>query len=369
MGMMRRTASRLAIGLALVPLVAGTVRAVNPCRAACRLAKQTCLGEATAGFSTARNACLDLSTPAERRQCVQAAKVRRAAAKRTCRDAFGTCKLGCGSGSGTCDASSAGGWLATVNLYRGLAGLASVTERPEWSDGDLKHARYMVETDTIGHSEDPGSPFYTSEGDTAARNSNVAGTSDLNASEGWAVDSWMSGPFHAVGILDPELGETGFGIFHAVGPAIQTAAALDVIRGRTASQAGAFPVVFPADGRVLPIGSFQGHEVPDPLAACPGYTPPTGIALLVQFDPAAPLPTVSASTLTRDGVVVEHCRFDGTTYVNPDPAVQSIGRNVLAARGAVVLIPREPLSKGLSYAASLTADGATLSWSFTVDCP
>ena len=89
----------------------------------------------------------------------------------------------------------------------------------------------------------------------------------------------------------------------------------------------------------------------------------------MQFDPAAPLPTVSASTLTRDGVVVEHCRFDGTTYVNPEPAVQSIGRNVLAARGAVVLIPREPLSKGLSYAASLTADGATLSWSFTVDCP
>src|SRR5438132_10979284 len=108
MGMMRRTASRLAIGLALVPLVAGTVRAVNPCRAACRLAKQTCLGEATAGFSTARNACVDLSTPAERRQCVQAAKVRRAGAKRTCRDALAHCKLGCGGGLGRRDGPGAG---------------------------------------------------------------------------------------------------------------------------------------------------------------------------------------------------------------------------------------------------------------------
>src|SRR2546430_10768926 len=108
MGMMRRTASRLAIGLALVPLVAGTVRAVNPCRAACRLAKQTCLGEATVGFSTARNACLDLSTPPERRQCVQAGKVRRAAGKRTCRYAFGALPVGCRGGSGTGDAPSAG---------------------------------------------------------------------------------------------------------------------------------------------------------------------------------------------------------------------------------------------------------------------
>jgi hypothetical protein len=65
----------------------------------------------------------------------------------------------------------------------------------------------------------------------------------------------------------------------------------------------------------------------------------------------------------------EHCRFDGTTYVNPDADMQSVGRNVLAARGAVVLLPREPLVKGVSYAASLTADGATLAWTFTVDCP
>src|SRR5262245_53949361 len=364
-----RTGVGLAIGIAIVPLVAGTARAANPCRTACRVAKQSCLGTAADDFSTARTACLDLSTPTDRRSCVQSAKSTRAAAKHACRDTFATCKLGCGSGSGTCDASTAGGWLATVNLYRGLAGLAAVTESPDWSAGDLQHAHYMVATDTIGHSEDPGSPFYTADGDAAARNSNVAGTSDLSATEGWAVDSWMSGPFHAIGILDPALAVSGFGIFHGAGTSIQTAAALDVIRGRSVNPAAVFPVVFPSDGRTLPIGTFKGHEVPDPLSACPGYAAPTGVPLILQFDPGAPPPTVTASTLTRDGVVVEHCRFDGTTYVNPDPDVQSIGRNVLGTRGAVVLMPRDPLMKGVSYGVSLTADGTTLTWSFTVDCP
>jgi len=364
-----RTAARLVIGIATVPLVAGTVRAATPCRTACRIAKQSCFGTAVDDFSTARSACLALSTPTDRRPCLQSAKGVRAAAKHACRATFVACKLGCGSTPGTCDASTAGGWLATVNLYRGLAGLAGVTENSDWSAGDLAHAHYMVETDTIGHSEDPGSPFYTPEGDTAARNSNVAGTSDLNASEGWAVDSWMSGPFHAIGILDPALVVSGFGIFHGAGTSIQTAAALDVIRGRNVNPAAVFPVVFPSDGRTLPIGTFTGHEVPDPLSACPGYAAPTGVPLIVQFDPGAPPPTVTASTLTRDGVVVEHCRFDGTTYVNPDPDVQSIGRNVLGTRGAVVLMPRDPLVKGVGYGASLTADGTTLSWSFTVDCP
>src|SRR5262249_16027233 len=99
------------------------------------------------------------------------------------------------------DRGAAGGGVAAGNLYGGLGGLAAGTENPDWSAGDLQHAHYMVATDTIGHSEDPGSPFYTADGDAAARNSNVAGTSDLSATEGWAVDSWMSGPFHAIGIL------------------------------------------------------------------------------------------------------------------------------------------------------------------------
>ncbi len=39
------------------------------------------------------------------------------------------------------------GWLAYVNAYRAMANLPPVAENSTWSDGDFKHARYMVKND------------------------------------------------------------------------------------------------------------------------------------------------------------------------------------------------------------------------------
>jgi hypothetical protein len=252
-----------------------------------------------------------------------------------------------------------------VNLYRGLANLPAVTERTDLSASDAQHAQYMVANDEIGHSEDPAKPGYTAEGDTAAQHSNVAGSSDASAGFGWAIDAWMSGPFHAVGIIDPLLQESGFGIAHDGGGTLRTAAALDVISSRSGSP-GSYPVVFPADGKAVPIGQYGGHEGPDPLTSCPGYTAPTGLPLIVQF---AATPAVTAHTLSRDGTTLDHCLFDETSYANPDAAAQSTGRAVLGGRHAVVIVPKDTLEKGATYQASITSGGQTVSWSFTVDCP
>jgi len=63
---------------------------------------------------------------------------------------------------------------------------------------------------------------------------------------------------------------------------------------------------------------------------------------------------------------LEHCVYDETSYTNPDGSDQSLGRSILDARDAIVLIPREPLTPGSSYTVSITVSGQTYAWSFTV---
>src|SRR5688500_11587664 len=96
-------------------------------------------------------------------------------------------------------------WLTTVNYYRATANLPRVSVDEGLSRGAQKHAEYMVRNDYIGHSEDPGKPGYSALGNEAGLHSNVAGWwgGDPNARQ--FVEMWMTGPFHAVGILRPNL--------------------------------------------------------------------------------------------------------------------------------------------------------------------
>jgi hypothetical protein len=256
--------------------------------------------------------------------------------------------------------------LTALNFYRALAGVGPVTENVIASAGDALHATYMVNEDVIAHSEDAGSPFFTPEGNAAAETSNLTATSDPDATPNWAVDSLMRAPFHGVGFIDPRLVESGFGIAHDTSGSIQTAAAIDVLSIRTNDPpAGlAFPLIFPGNGTTVPLDTYNGNETPDLLTSCLGYEAPTGLPLIVQLDTA---PSVTASSLARDGRALEHCVFDATTYTNPDPSLQSLGRNVLAARNAIFLIPRAKLTPG-TYEVSITTGGTPVAWSFTVDC-
>ena len=258
-------------------------------------------------------------------------------------------------------------WLERLNFYRATAALPPVSEAPSLSGPVSLHARYMVVHDVIRHSEKRRHAGATAEGAEAAAVSNLAASLRADEPDAWAVDTWMQGPFHAVGILDPALTQVGFGIHREHNGRIQTAAGLDVIHGRAASAPASiiYPVVWPADGTTVPL-SAGIREYPNPLTSCRGYRTPTGLPLIVQVGPGEGVPRVTGSWIFDGERALEHCVFDESTYRNGNKAQQRLGRSILAARDAIVLIPREPLTRGRSYRAMIDVDGRHIDWTFTV---
>lgn len=258
-------------------------------------------------------------------------------------------------------------WLSVVNEYRALADLPPVAEDPVLSEGHRKHARYMVETDHADHFEYPESPWYTPEGNEAALNGVLVSSWSSVVSDRDAIEGLMQAPFHAMGILNPGMATTGYGSYRDnSSPAIRMAAGMDVRRGVPPGPSPIpFPIAWPADGTAVPLTSFPGVEHPDPLTACPGYVLPTGLPILLQVGEK---PQVTGHSFLADGAPTEHCLFDETTYVNPDPNEQDRGRATLGEpyRHAMVLIPKLPLRAGVAYSVSINATGTPVVWSFTV---
>ncbi|HEV3142091.1 MAG TPA: CAP domain-containing protein, partial [Vicinamibacterales bacterium] len=256
-------------------------------------------------------------------------------------------------------------WLERVNFYRATASLPSVEEDVDLSRGIVDHARYMLRHGVVKHDERRGDRWTTADGAAAAAASNLAGSSRIDEPDSWAVDTWMQAPFHAIGILDPALSRVGFGIEHAHTSNLQTAAGLDVIRGRRVDPSSIqYPVVWPSDGAVVPIAAHV-EEYPSPLVSCPGYTAPSGLPLIVQLG-RDETPHVRASAFVEGDRLLEHCVFDGGTYWNPDAAERRLGRSILASRGAIVMIPRNPLRPGASYRAAVDVNDRRIEWIFSV---
>ena len=304
-------------------------------------------------------------------------------------------------------------WLGWVNLYRAQAGLPAVAEDPVLSAGAQAHADWVVANTHVSHAEcdeadscdtplimpttifgagvtphpRAGLPALgsTQAGNAAGRNGNVAGFVTPHTTQE-LLEQWISAPFHALGILDPRLLTTGFGIAQDPGaPAgyVESAGTLDILQGLSpaAAPSSTFPVGWPASGAVAPLSSFDVPETPDPLASCPGYARPAGLPVIVQLASGTPV-ALEATTfehLTGTGPLdvatpLEHCAFDGsdtaTGYVDPaSAAIQANGRAVLAFRGAVVIIPKDPLVVGERYRYSVEADGVRFEATFTAGTP
>ncbi len=263
--------------------------------------------------------------------------------------------------------SPAKDWLSYLNKLRGLANLPSISENATFSDGAYKHAKYMVKNDVIAHNEDPSKPFYTTEGNAAAAKSNVMVSSTIQTTDNDALDMWMTGPFHGVGLIDPRLVQSGYGVYREADGGWQMAAALDVLRGLASNPPTGitFPIKWPADGKTSWLTTYDGNESPDPLTACAGYTAPTGAPIYLQLGTGSITPSVASATLTNGGANLPVCVFTETTYTNPEASQQSLGRSVLASRDAIVMIPKAPLTPG-SYTVSITSNGTTHTWSFTI---
>jgi hypothetical protein len=254
-------------------------------------------------------------------------------------------------------------WLVALNQYRASAGLDPVTENATWSDQARDHARYQVVNGEVGPDQRPGAPFATSGGAEAARNADLAGVGRPDLGDRQAVDLWMSTPFHALGILRPELRRVGFGKWsEANGSTVQASAVLDVVRGlETPAAERDRPVMWPGPGSVVPLTTYGGPEVPDPLSPCVGYVAPSGLPVVALLP--ADLRATSA-TIEVDGSLVESCLVSEATYVNSDPAAQALGRSLLGDDRAVFVIPRQPLPGGAEISVSVQAGAGSLAWSF-----
>lgn len=260
-------------------------------------------------------------------------------------------------------AAAEASWIDRVNEHRADAGLAPVSVNTAWTAGCVEHSRYMVKNDYIGHSQSIDNPWYTPAGSAAAGRSNVL-VHSARFADASAIDLWMSGPFHALGMIDPALGSAAFGSYYEPIGKWKYGATLNVLDGRGTVPAGVtFPVMWPSGGSVVDLYAYTGIERPDPLAHT-GWSAPSGLPIVVQFGTGAKTPVVTASSFKENGIAKQHAVFTEATYSNPDASEQSRGRSVLNSRDAVVLVPRSPLQPAKTYSVSLSVDGKTYSWSF-----
>ena len=255
-------------------------------------------------------------------------------------------------------------WLAVVNYYRATAGLPRVSEDEQLSRAAQKHAEYMVRNDVVTHTENPGDPFFSVLGNEAGTHSNVAGWWGSEATDRDFVEMWMVGPFHAVGILRPNLEKVGYGVARD-NRGLTAAAALDVIHGLDHSSGGGtdHPVVWPATGTTQPLNNYYGGEYPDPLSSCRGYSAPAGLPIVIQFESEVRNVTYSFS---RAGNRLPACEVDARNYRNPNASAQSLGRQLLDGDNVVVVIPKEPLEAGKTYVVKVTSGSETARSRFSI---
>jgi hypothetical protein len=320
-------------------------------------------------------------------------------------------------------------WLQVANRYRASAGLSEVIESPDATAGALAHGRYMIRNNYVGHEETRGKPGYSEAGNRAGTTGNVSSGDGPAISQREAVESWLTVPFHGVNMLSPDSTRFGYAIAtdatntrwaasmplfwdRADGSAkidsSVEAMAADLVSRDTevertgyswtcrgarcvliagsrvfVSEQGKFverpeidprnaerdglafgkTVVFPGPGSGVPLIRFAGNEYPDPLPSC-GYQGSAGLPIYVLR--GKPTEVAEATLVDRSGTKLPLCTISATTYRNPkDGVAQQLGRDVLQANGAVVLLPRQPLQFGQSYDVRVkTTDGEAITWSF-----
>lgn len=302
---------------------------------------------------------------------------------------------------------------ARVNWYRAMAKLPPIVDNSAISAGALNHARYLVENGIGGgdivlekgqlrfHApqdafrwEVKGRPGYTDDGASAGRNAVVMSAQEIDLSGADFVDRLLTMPFSGLIPMVPQFSLVGLGAYcdsglcaivipyrfaleKSVRIALYDGPASDrfwnpslglipIETGRLRS-----PVEFPPDGSTVGLQSYDGGDYPDPLAACPGYTAPTGAPISIQlgegYGPDGSL-EVESDSVTRDSVEIESCLITAASYSSGNADQTELGKYGLERIGAAVIIPREPLAPGHYQVASKEA-GKLYQWRFTVVAP
>ena len=257
-------------------------------------------------------------------------------------------------------ASSENDWLAVVNAYRAASGLTPVVENAVWSSGSRNHSCWML-LNGIAHDEQPGTAGYSADGDAAGNSANVAVSSNAGAVARSHIELWMSGPFHAIGVLRPAWRQAGFGTCasppNPTNTQWRSAATLDVVRGIDgAAPKPTSPVYFPGDGATTRLTRFIA-ESPDPRTFCGWSGQSVGLPLIALL----PSPHNGAvATLDGPNGPIPTCVLTRSN-------TSGVASSILGGDNAVVVIPSTPLTAGSYRVAALTDNGQGANWSFTVD--
>jgi hypothetical protein len=257
---------------------------------------------------------------------------------------------------GTVGAVDDGDWLGVVNTYRAMSGLEPVAANPTWSSEAQAHSCYMLQNG-ISHDEIEGRPGYTPGGDIAGNSGNVAVSSSISATPRNHIDLWMTGPFHAIGILRHNLRSSGFGLCASSDTSPwRSAGTLDVLRGLdSAVPRPAVPTVFPGNLSTVALHSFV-TEFPNPMTMC-GWSGSAGLPLIAMMP--SDVTTASASLTGPDGPVA-------TCVLHKGNVSDSTGKAILDGDNAVIVMPRDPLVDG-TYSATVASNGGNAAWTFNVD--
>lgn len=249
-------------------------------------------------------------------------------------------------------------WLSVVNIYRQQSGLAPVAANGAWASGTRNHSCWML-LNGIGHDEQPGTAGYTADGDQAGNAGNVAVSTVESTTAQTHLELWLSGPFHAIGILRPNLTQTSYGqCTTATNPTTtswRSTATLDVIRGLASGPKPATPIVFPGNGATTRLTKFVA-ESPDPRTFCGWSGRTVGLPLLALM----PTGVSSASaTLTGPNGPVTTCVLHGGNTTG-------IASSILGGDNAIAIVPDGPLVAG-QYSVSVSSNAGPANWTFNVD--
>ncbi len=278
------------------------------------------------------------------------------------------------AGDGIQNLGSGLAWLDEINLYRVAAGLDPVVEEPAWTAALMAHLNYLNFTPweyftgeyANRHRENPASPYYTPEGDQAGRSSNLVQSWFGLPEAVTLIDTWLTAPFHGVGILRPDLKKVAFASSGGW-------AGLNVGQGLEWSGPTSTPVLFPGPGVSTNLTEWPGLESPNPLETCGWGQIPFGgrvgtaiIAMLPQ-DPAVGL----TATLVADNgpdfstAAGSLCRVDMHTYFSSDPVYGPTGASILAGGDhPVFLIAAQPLTWSRYHVTVSQPGQPDISWSF-----
>lgn len=261
-----------------------------------------------------------------------------------------------GSTTVSATAPASDDWLGIVNVYRAQSGLAPVSENPTWSVGARNHSCWML-LNGIAHDETPGTPGYTVEGDQAGNSGNVAVSSNVSATARSHIDLWMTGPFHAIGLLRSSLQQSAFGICaSSSAPKWKSGATLDVVRGNVwGAPKPPTPVVFPGNGATTSLTRFVA-ETPDPRTFCGWGGQTVGLPLIALMPSDV---TTASATLNGPSGPVPTCVLHRAN-------TSGIASTILGGDNAVVVVPATQLTTG-SYSVTLASNGGNANWSFNVD--